>query len=220
MPRAALLMRWRSRSPLAAAGCAAPRRSAAAPGARSRTPAAGSPTRAAASSILHGLNMVYKRPPYDPGAVGFGADDAQFLRRNGFNTIRLGLIYKAVEPQPGPLRRRLPRAGSRRPSGCWLARGIFSPDRLPPGPLQRAVRRRGLARLGGARRRPARRAADRLPRAPTSPAPALQPRLRQLLGRTPPAPGGVRPPGPLRARPGPGRRALPRASPACSATTC
>ena len=51
--------------------------------------------------ILHGLNMVNKRPPYQPGAVGFGADDAAFLRRNGFNTIRLGLIYKAVEPQPG-----------------------------------------------------------------------------------------------------------------------
>jgi len=51
--------------------------------------------------ILHGLNMVYKRPPYEPRAVGFGADDAAFLRRNGFNTVRLGLIYKAVEPHPG-----------------------------------------------------------------------------------------------------------------------
>src|SRR3954470_5840332 len=51
--------------------------------------------------ILHGLNMVNKRPPYQPGAVGFGADDADFLRRNGFNTVRLGLIYKAVEPRPG-----------------------------------------------------------------------------------------------------------------------
>ena len=48
--------------------------------------------------ILHGLNMVYKRPPYAPHAVGFGADDARFLRYNGFNTVRLGLIYKAVEP--------------------------------------------------------------------------------------------------------------------------
>jgi len=51
--------------------------------------------------ILHGLNMVNKRPPYLPAALGFGADDATFLRRNGFNTIRLGLIYKAVEPRPG-----------------------------------------------------------------------------------------------------------------------
>ena len=51
--------------------------------------------------ILHGLNMVYKLPPYAPRAVGFGADDAGFLRRNGFNTVRLGMIDKAVEPQPG-----------------------------------------------------------------------------------------------------------------------
>ncbi len=51
--------------------------------------------------ILHGLNMVNKLPPYAPRAVGFGADDAGFLRRNGFNTVRLGMIDKAVEPQPG-----------------------------------------------------------------------------------------------------------------------
>jgi endoglycosylceramidase len=51
--------------------------------------------------VLHGLNMVYKRPPYDPASAGFGADDAAFLKRNGFNTIRLGVIYKGVEPAPG-----------------------------------------------------------------------------------------------------------------------
>ena len=51
--------------------------------------------------ILHGLNMVYKRPPYAPDAVGFGDDDAAFLAREGFDTVRLGIIYKAVEPQPG-----------------------------------------------------------------------------------------------------------------------
>ena len=51
--------------------------------------------------ILHGVNMVYKRPPYYPSAGGFGADDAAFLEQNGFNTVRLGLIYKGVEPQPG-----------------------------------------------------------------------------------------------------------------------
>ena len=68
--------------------------------------------------ILHGFNMVYKRPPYQPGAVGFGTDDADFLRRNGFNTIRLGMIYKAVEPQPGRLTTPMYAscAGS---SGCW-----------------------------------------------------------------------------------------------------
>src|SRR3954453_23591293 len=51
--------------------------------------------------ILHGINMVYKRPPYEPAAVGFGADDAAFLERNGFDTVRLGAIERGVEPQPG-----------------------------------------------------------------------------------------------------------------------
>jgi endoglycosylceramidase len=51
--------------------------------------------------VLHGFNMVYKRPPYFPAHAGFGKDDAKFLARNGFNTIRLGLIYKGVEPEPG-----------------------------------------------------------------------------------------------------------------------
>lgn len=51
--------------------------------------------------VLHGLNMVYKLPPYAPDAIGFGKDDAEFLAANGFTTVRLGLIWKAVEPQPG-----------------------------------------------------------------------------------------------------------------------
>jgi endoglycosylceramidase len=51
--------------------------------------------------ILHGINMVYKRPPYAPDATGFGADDAAFLRAEGYDTVRLGVIYKAVEPVPG-----------------------------------------------------------------------------------------------------------------------
>ena len=51
--------------------------------------------------VLHGVNMVYKRPPYTPSAAGFDAPDARFLRREGFDTVRLGVIYKAVEPSPG-----------------------------------------------------------------------------------------------------------------------
>jgi endoglycosylceramidase len=50
---------------------------------------------------LRGLNMVYKRPPYAPDAVGFGQDDAAFLAAQGFNTVRVGVIYAAVEPAPG-----------------------------------------------------------------------------------------------------------------------
>jgi endoglycosylceramidase len=51
--------------------------------------------------ILHGLNMTYKLPPYYPAAVGFDADDAAFLKSEGFNTVRLGIILKALEPAPG-----------------------------------------------------------------------------------------------------------------------
>ena len=51
--------------------------------------------------VLHGFNMVYKRPPYYPMHAGFGRNDAKFLARNGFNTIRLGVIYAGVEPEPG-----------------------------------------------------------------------------------------------------------------------
>lgn len=51
--------------------------------------------------ILHGVNMVYKVPPYDPSAAGFGDDDAQFLADNGFNVVRLGINWAAIEPEPG-----------------------------------------------------------------------------------------------------------------------
>jgi endoglycosylceramidase len=50
---------------------------------------------------LHGVNMVYKRPPYFPAAVGFDDADAAFLAAEGYNTVRVGIIYKGVEPQPG-----------------------------------------------------------------------------------------------------------------------
>jgi endoglycosylceramidase len=51
--------------------------------------------------ILHGLNQVYKVPPYEPSADGFGDDDAAFLAANGFDAMRVGVIWAAVEPQPG-----------------------------------------------------------------------------------------------------------------------
>jgi endoglycosylceramidase len=50
---------------------------------------------------LHGLNEVYKLAPYYPSADGFDADDATFLAANGFNAVRVGVIWKALEPQPG-----------------------------------------------------------------------------------------------------------------------
>src|SRR5436305_3034680 len=51
--------------------------------------------------ISHGVNLVYKVPPYEPSVTGFGEDDARFLQGEGFNSVRLGVIYKAVEPSPG-----------------------------------------------------------------------------------------------------------------------
>jgi endoglycosylceramidase len=51
--------------------------------------------------ILHGINMVYKIPPFYPSAVGFGDDDAVFLARIGFNVVRVGVLWEALEPRPG-----------------------------------------------------------------------------------------------------------------------
>src|SRR5437763_3416993 len=49
--------------------------------------------------ILHGINMVYKLAPYYPQAIGFDDDDAAFLARIGFDAVRLGVIWKALEPR-------------------------------------------------------------------------------------------------------------------------
>jgi endoglycosylceramidase len=75
--------------------------------------------------ILHGVNMVYKLPPYQPSAVGFGADDADFLHRHGFNTVRLGVIEKALEPQPGRYADGYVR-GLRSTEEVLAAHGLFS----------------------------------------------------------------------------------------------
>ena len=50
--------------------------------------------------ILHGWNMVYKVGSYRPEDAGFGGDDARFLAQNGFNTVRLGVIHRGLEPRP------------------------------------------------------------------------------------------------------------------------
>jgi endoglycosylceramidase len=51
--------------------------------------------------MLHGTNMVFKVAPFYPAAAGFGASDAAFLRSIGFNVVRLGVLWEAVEPHPG-----------------------------------------------------------------------------------------------------------------------
>jgi len=51
--------------------------------------------------VIHGINMVYKLPPYYPSAVGFTSDDAAFLNSIGFDAVRVGVLWQAVEPKPG-----------------------------------------------------------------------------------------------------------------------
>ncbi len=53
--------------------------------------------------LLHGVNMVWKLKPYYPPetAAGLTAADADFLAVNGFNVVRLGVLFAGVMPQKG-----------------------------------------------------------------------------------------------------------------------
>ncbi|MCU1588813.1 MAG: endoglycoceramidase [Frankiales bacterium] len=53
--------------------------------------------------ILHGVNAVWKHAPYvaPDSAAGFTAKDADLLADNGFNAVRLGVLFAGVMPQPG-----------------------------------------------------------------------------------------------------------------------
>ena len=51
--------------------------------------------------IIHGFNMINKLPPYTLSAAGFREEDADIIQREGFNGVRVGVIYQAVEPSPG-----------------------------------------------------------------------------------------------------------------------
>ena len=50
--------------------------------------------------IVHGLNFVWKRPPYAPPntAEGFTQADADWLHDHGFNGARLGILWSGVNP--------------------------------------------------------------------------------------------------------------------------
>ncbi len=87
----------------AALGAGATARAAAGPGPQLPLGHAGRWLTDAAGRVvtLHGLNEVYKLAPYYPSADGFGDDDATFLAANGFNAVRVGIIWKALEPSPG-----------------------------------------------------------------------------------------------------------------------
>jgi endoglycosylceramidase len=53
--------------------------------------------------VLHGVNAVWKKPPYAPPATaaGFTAADADWIAAQGFNTVRLGVIFAGVMPRRG-----------------------------------------------------------------------------------------------------------------------
>jgi endoglycosylceramidase len=50
---------------------------------------------------MRGVNFVQKFPPVSPASVGFDDDDAAFPEREGFNLVRLGVVFGAVMPEPG-----------------------------------------------------------------------------------------------------------------------
>ena len=57
--------------------------------------------------LLHGVNVVYKRPPYeaypDPGKPwNFDAHDASLMASLGFDVVRLGIIWRGLEPGTAP----------------------------------------------------------------------------------------------------------------------
>jgi endoglycosylceramidase len=54
---------------------------------------------------LRGVNEVSKSAPFYPAAFGFGADDARFLAKHGFNAVRLGVMFNALMPEPGVIDR-------------------------------------------------------------------------------------------------------------------
>lgn len=51
--------------------------------------------------LFHGTNEVVKSPPYEPAATGFNAADAEFLAKNGFRIVRLGVLATGLMPTPG-----------------------------------------------------------------------------------------------------------------------
>jgi endoglycosylceramidase len=58
--------------------------------------------------LLHGVNAVYKRPPYElypaPGEPwSFTAADAARIARLGFNVVRLGITWAGLEPGAAPM---------------------------------------------------------------------------------------------------------------------
>ena len=58
-------------------------------------------------SIFHGVNVVYKLPPYIPDTEKFdplyslSKEDIKIMKKLGFNFVRLGIIWESVEKEEG-----------------------------------------------------------------------------------------------------------------------
>ncbi|MGD0310906.1 MAG: cellulase family glycosylhydrolase [Acidimicrobiales bacterium] len=58
--------------------------------------------------LLHGVDLVYKIPPYEVEVQGTGRNvltphEAQRMAQLGFNVVRLGIIWKGLEPGTDPI---------------------------------------------------------------------------------------------------------------------
>ncbi len=58
--------------------------------------------------LLHGVDLVYKIPPYEVEVQGSGRNtltppEAQRMAQLGFNVVRLGVIWKGLEPGTDPI---------------------------------------------------------------------------------------------------------------------
>lgn len=57
--------------------------------------------------VFHGVNVVYKLPPYTPVTESFdpfyslSQEDVRLMKGFGFNLVRLGVIWESVERSPG-----------------------------------------------------------------------------------------------------------------------
>jgi endoglycosylceramidase len=57
--------------------------------------------------IFHGVNVVYKLPPYIPlqdnfdPFLSFSSEDIKHMKHLGFNLVRLGIMWEAIETSPG-----------------------------------------------------------------------------------------------------------------------
>ncbi len=58
--------------------------------------------------LLHGIDLVYKVPPYEVEVTGSGRNvltpaEAQRMARLGFTVVRLGIVWKGLEPGSDPI---------------------------------------------------------------------------------------------------------------------